>query len=241
MKYIQIGKQVIPLWILGIVSVAGVSLLAYTLLTVTIPLEVKAPLEILHYPSKLSLYPGETEYFNVTVQNHASQYYSVFLNCSTDNATYEENYVSFSNETYVVHPGVQNLTAWLKVSADALSTDATLTVNLHREADELTYPFLQEQLQIQVCTFSGTSGDNANTIVLTVQNTGNCDLTVDKYKLGVNGTTHDIADVLVDEDGTADVTCTTGADGEAWISGTKYDICLITSTGKQFQYKTTAP
>jgi len=98
-----------------------------------------------------------------------------------------------------------------------------------------------EQLEIQGCTFKGTSGAGNNTIVLTVQNTGTVDLTVDAYKLGVSGTAHDITDVPITQGTTTSVTLTTGADGEAWTSGTTYDIYLIISTGKQFPYRATAP
>jgi flagellin-like protein len=106
----------------------------------------------------------------------------------------------------------------------------------------LTFTFMAtEQLDVQGATFSGTSGDAANTITLSVQNTGTADLTVDSYKLGVGGTAHTITDVPVAQGATTSVTCTTGADGEAWTSGTTYDIYLITSTGKQFPYRATAP
>ena len=106
----------------------------------------------------------------------------------------------------------------------------------------LTFTFMAtEQLDIQGCTFGGTSGDAANTIVLTVQNTGTADLTVNKYKLGVGEDQHAITAVDVAQGASGTVTCTTGADGEAWTSGTTYDIYLITSGGKQYMYRATAP
>jgi flagellin-like protein len=109
----------------------------------------------------------------------------------------------------------------------------------------LTFTFMAtEQLDVQGCQFSGTSGDAANTIVLTVQNTGTADLTVDKYKLGVGGTqlpSGTTLGVSVLQGATATVTCSTGADGVAWTSGTTYDIYLITASGKQFPYRATAP
>jgi flagellin-like protein len=108
----------------------------------------------------------------------------------------------------------------------------------------LTFTFMgTEQLEIQGCTFSGASGDAANTIVLTVQNTGTADLTVDKYKLGNLGTQYDITDVKVNQGATATITCTTGSDtsGLHWTSGTTYDIYLITSGGKSYVYRATAP
>ena len=108
----------------------------------------------------------------------------------------------------------------------------------------LTFTFMAtEQLEIQGAAFNGVSGSSTNnTIVLTVQNTGTSDLTVNKYKLGVSETQHTITDVSVAQGaGTVQVTLTTGADGEAWTTGTTYDIYLITSAGKQFPYRDTAP
>jgi flagellin-like protein len=106
----------------------------------------------------------------------------------------------------------------------------------------LTFTFMAtEQLEIRGASFSGASDAADNTIVLTVQNTGTADLTVNAYKLGVSGTAYTITNVLVDQGDSASVTCTTGADGEAWTSGTTYDIYLVTSSGKQFPYRATAP
>jgi flagellin-like protein len=106
----------------------------------------------------------------------------------------------------------------------------------------LTFTFMAtEQLDVQGAAFNGASGSANNTIVLTVKNSGSADLTIDEYKLGVGGTQHDITDVPVEQGAGASVTVTTGADGEAWTSGTTYDIYLITSSGKQFPYRATAP
>ena len=85
----------------------------------SIPLEVKEPLEILSYPTAFSLFPGETVEFNVTTQNLASVNYSVTLDFSLNDTTYQTEYVTFSGETYTVTPGEQNLAAWLKVGTNA--------------------------------------------------------------------------------------------------------------------------
>jgi flagellin-like protein len=106
----------------------------------------------------------------------------------------------------------------------------------------LTFTFMAtEQLDVQGCQFLGDSNSTANTIKLAVQNTGTADLTVNKYKLGVGGTQHAITAVDVDQGASTYVTCTTGADGEPWTSGTTYDIYVITSGGKQYMYRATAP
>lgn len=100
-----------------------------------------------------------------------------------------------------------------------------------------------EQLEVQGATFSGSSGAANNTIVLTVQNIGTADLSVTEYKLGVGGTQYNVqsSPVSVLQGQTASITLATGADGQAWTSGTTYDIYLITSTGNQFPYRATAP
>jgi len=107
----------------------------------------------------------------------------------------------------------------------------------------LTFTFMAtEELEVQGAAFNGVSGSSTNnTIVITAQNTGSSDLTVDKYKMGVDETQHDITDVDVAQGASTTVTLTTGTDGEAWTTGTTYDIYLITSSGKQFPYRATAP
>ena len=98
----------------------------------------------------------------------------------------------------------------------------------------LTFTFMgTEQLEIQGCTFNP---GNTN-ITLSVQNTGTADLTISKYKIGTAGTPTALA---------SPVDVAQGASGSvvvplAWTSGTTYDVYLLTSTGKQFPYRATAP
>lgn len=135
MKSVKIGKFVAPLWLIAVilVSVIGSGALGYYIWrTLIMPLEVKEPLEILSYPSKLSLYPGETEEFNVTIENHASVNYSVVSEFSLDNVTYQASYVAFSSEFYKILPGLQNITAWAEVTADAPPVNASLSIQLSR-------------------------------------------------------------------------------------------------------------
>jgi len=102
----------------------------------------------------------------------------------------------------------------------------------------LAPPSATEELEIEACLFNGTSGDSANTIVLTVRNTGTADLTVDKYKLGSlpDATVHDITDVQVAPGAAATVECTNAG----WTCGVVYEIYLITVTGAQFVHTATA-
>lgn len=119
---------------MAVILVSGISgaLGYYVWKTLTMQVEIKEPIEILQYPSSLSLYPGETKEFNVTINNHASVNYSVVLDFSLDNATYEKNYVTFSNDIYLVVPGQQNLAAWLTVEPYAPAANVTLSIGCGR-------------------------------------------------------------------------------------------------------------
>ena len=135
MRILKIGRHIIPLWLIVVILISAASsgALGYYVWTkLTMPLEIEEPIEILSYPSKLSLYPGENKTFQISLINHASVNYSVVLDFSMNNTTYQENYVTFSNEIYTVIPGQQNLTAWLNVESYAPPTNVTLIVDCRR-------------------------------------------------------------------------------------------------------------
>lgn len=137
MRSISIGQHVIPLWLVATLLLSGVfgtALANYIWTSVIIDLEVEEPLKILHYPKKLRLYPGETKEFNVTVKNSASRNYTIILDFSLENETYQDDYVTFSNETYIVVPNEQNLTAWLRVEDCAPPVETPLVIDFSRIA-----------------------------------------------------------------------------------------------------------
>jgi len=134
---IRVGRFLVPLWLIAILIASGVAA-AYYIYTLTIPLEVKEPLELVSYPNKLSLYPGQTINFDVVIRNHASINYTVHLDFSLDNATYQNNYAEFSQEMYIVSPGDNILKAWVRVEPFAPSTNATLYVKFLRGIISLT-------------------------------------------------------------------------------------------------------
>jgi hypothetical protein len=103
---------------------------SYALQSVSVPLEVKEPIEILDYPSGLSLFPGETVEFNITVQNIAPITYSRFLKFSLNDTDYQTKYVTFSHENYTIVPGTQTLSAWIKVSPDAPPTNLLISIDI---------------------------------------------------------------------------------------------------------------
>jgi len=139
LRSINIGKYVIPMWFIIVLLISGIGGISayYVWETVIMNLEVKEPLEILYYPTELSLFPGETKEFNITLENHASVNYSVILDFSLDNTSYQDKYVTFSNEIYTVIFGQQNLSAWLMVESDAPPINASLAIDFKRG----TYPY----------------------------------------------------------------------------------------------------
>ncbi len=100
----------------------------------SIPLEVKEPLEILDYPSGFSLYPGENVTFQITLENYAPITYFVEFDFVLNDTDYQARYVSFSSYNYTVAPGVQDLPAWLMVSPEAPAASLMITVN--RKTDD---------------------------------------------------------------------------------------------------------
>ena len=134
MRSVKIGKYVIPMWFVITLLISGIGGISayYVWETVIVNFEVKEPLEILYYPSELSLFPGETEKFNVAITNKASINYSVILEFLLGNSTYQDDYVTFSDEIYTVILGQQNLTAWVMVESDAPPVNASLTAYFRR-------------------------------------------------------------------------------------------------------------
>lgn len=110
------------------------SFAAYALQAVSIPIEVKEPLEIIDYPSGLSLYPGENVTFEITVQNLASVTYFVEFDFRLNGTEYQARYVTFSNHNYSILPGTQKLTAWLTIASAAPPADLILTINRKTDA-----------------------------------------------------------------------------------------------------------
>ncbi len=124
-----------------LISAISIGILAsYSLQPVTIPLEVKDPIKILDYPSGFSLFPGETEEFNITLENLASVNYSISLDFRLNDTAYQAEYVTFSNESYTIVPGKQNLNAWLTVSATAPPANADLLLTISRKEDTQIFP-----------------------------------------------------------------------------------------------------
>jgi len=135
MRTFTVRKRIIPMWLVATILVSGViggALAYYLLSTAMLQIEIGEPIEIVYYPSEMSLFPGETKQFNITVSNHASAKYSVAVNFHLSNSTYQDMYVTFSDQVYRVMPGQQNITAWLTILPDATPINTTLTIDFKR-------------------------------------------------------------------------------------------------------------
>ncbi len=106
----------------------------------SIPVNVEDPVEILQYPTGLSLFPGETKQFTITVQNQASINYTVALDFKLNDTAYQTKYVTFSNLTYEIIPGEQTLEAWLSVSSNAPPASLLLTVSRKEDTQQSPTP-----------------------------------------------------------------------------------------------------
>jgi hypothetical protein len=115
--------------ILGPIAIA----LTYMWATRTTTYVVEEPLSITNFPSALSTHPGENKTLNITIENNANIDYSVILNFILNDTVYQQTYVNFSNTTYTINPGSNNITAWCKTAKKAPPVQLSLTVEFHRE------------------------------------------------------------------------------------------------------------
>jgi hypothetical protein len=133
-KSFKIGKIVIPHWLVALIlaSTIGLAVFGQYLNVVNVPLQVKDPIEIVSGPSEWSLYPGQKTNFSVTVMNGAPLNYSAVLDFQASNLTYQTNYLTFSDDVYLIVPGQQTLQAWLYVAENAPAANVTVSITVER-------------------------------------------------------------------------------------------------------------
>ena len=115
-----------------------------------------------------------------------------------------------------------------------MAVTVVLSVAVAAWTGALTFGYMEtESLQIQGCSFQsgGTRGVN-----MTVHNDGTSSTTVSRFKIGNTANSTEIADVYLARGGTVEIFLPFN-----WSSGVKYDIFIITATGKQFPYRVQAP
>lgn len=224
-RSLRFKDHVIPLWLIAIILLSGTGgvLAYYVWTTLTLPFQVKEPIEIVHYPSKLDLFPGENSEFAIEIQNHASMNYSVTLNFYLSNETYQNDYVTFSNQIYVVQPGRQNLTCWLRVEPEAPAVNASLAIDFIRGS------WISEKLQI-----SSVSYPTSSSIKITMQNIGEETATIAKIR--VNNTQTWDGEIAIQPGYQESVTL-----NYSWVQDRKYQVEVITTLGNKFHYLSVSP
>lgn len=94
---------------------------------------VDEPLSVTDCPTGFRVHPGENRTLDVTIFNSANVDYSVILLFSLNDTVYQESYVVFSNYTYLVEPGSNDIQAWISIDKKAAPVNLEIHVAFYRE------------------------------------------------------------------------------------------------------------
>lgn len=133
---VQVGVyQVSILLIMIVIAASSIVVTAawYLFATSSVPLIVEEPLSISDYPDTFHVHPGENKTLDVVILNSASINYEVTLVFALNDSAYQESYVSFSNLSYDIIPGSNNITAWLFIQSGANPAFLGLTISFYRQ------------------------------------------------------------------------------------------------------------
>lgn len=115
-------------------AILGTALAAtYLWITRTTTITVQEPLTLTEYPTVVQTHPGQNQTLSITLTNAAAMNYTVTLAFALNDTTYQTDYVTFSNYTYTVSPGTNQLTAWILIAKRAPPTTLELTTQFYRE------------------------------------------------------------------------------------------------------------
>ena len=107
--------------------------LTYIWATRTTTFTIEEPLSITSFPSVFSTHPGENKTLDIIIENSASVDYSVILDFILNDTQYQQTYMNFSDTTYTIGPGLNNVTAWCLTAKKAPPSQLSLTIEFHRE------------------------------------------------------------------------------------------------------------
>ncbi len=113
--------------LLGTVAAA-----TYMWTTKTIDIQIEEPLTVTNFPTSLRTRPGENLTIDITIENTATVTYAVTLTFTLNDTAYQTSYVTFSNYTYTINPGTNNITAWMLTSAGSPRTNIQITTQFSR-------------------------------------------------------------------------------------------------------------
>jgi len=101
--------------------------------TRTTNITIEEPLTITNYPTTVQTHPGENQTIDITIENTGTVTYTVTLTFTLNDATYQTNYVTFSNNTYTINPGTNQITAWMQTQKKAPPANLQLTTQFYRQ------------------------------------------------------------------------------------------------------------
>ena len=134
-RSIRIGNydvSIILFVVLGVLLGTAVGA-TYMWATRTVNVSVEEPLTVTSFPSTIHTHPGQNQTLDLTIENMASVTYTVTLAFTLNDTTYQTQYVTYSNNTYTISQGTNQVTAWMITSQQAPPANVQLTVQFHRE------------------------------------------------------------------------------------------------------------
>ena len=123
----------IILFILIGVLLGTVAAATYMWTTRNVDIQIEEPLTVTSFPTALRTRPGENLTLDITIENTATVTYTVTLTFTLNDTAYQTSYVTFSNQTYTINPGANNITAWMLTDRSAPRTNVQITTQFSRE------------------------------------------------------------------------------------------------------------
>lgn len=114
--------------LLGTVAAA-----TYMWTTKTIDIQIEEPLTVTIFQTALRTRPGENLTLDITIENTATVTYTVTLTFTLNDTAYQTAYATFSNQTYTITPGTNNITAWMLTDRSAPRAEIQIAIQFSRE------------------------------------------------------------------------------------------------------------
>ena len=134
MRSFRIGNYDVSVLVFVILGVLLGTAIATTYMwtTKTIDVQIEEPLTVTSFPATVHTHPGQNQTLDITIENIASVTYTVTLTFTLENATYQTQYATFSNNTYTIIPGTNPITAWMITDTAAPNVNLQLSIQFYR-------------------------------------------------------------------------------------------------------------
>jgi hypothetical protein len=134
-RYVTIGRYEYSVLLLLLIIIAcplafGATYYLWT--SKTAAFIVEEPLSVIEFPTEIRFTPGENASINTIIANSANTNFEVYLIITLSDSEYQQSYVQVSNNTYLVTPGNNTLSAWIAVTQNAPPSNQQLNVDFLR-------------------------------------------------------------------------------------------------------------